>query len=409
MNSEENTSNYHQLILNDEQPNAPQNKIYTIKFITLILTMVIVFCTTAIEQQKLVKNTELLYIAYIAIVAAFGISCFSSFIGHRKLFLISYGSLLLFFVLVNTDFFKRNLLVWFLLTTAKRVLLIQVMIQICGTWPSQFARILTELVIFSMLVFIVMVSFNNPEIFVFSLFAVILINYVLIAKSINNFKQPETDSVPKDIARTLFNIKPLIFTLLIGFSASLIVLLQIDITEYAEKAVNESIASLTILFLFITFIVFVVKLRNVHYQSTLIIAASLVLLLAVGTLVIAQLINYEYVQFYMHFFLILVLILQNLHMIPQYQRILLNIGIRNLDFASSYQSLAVGIIETSNILFLVEENEFIENNLQIIILAFMGVIVILSFTFYQLLGFKQYFIKSNRAQVEENELQIQVV
>ena len=35
--------------------------------------------------------------------------------------------------------------------------------------------------------------------------------------------------------------------------------------------------------------------------------------------------------------------------------------IRNLDFASSYQSLAVGIIETSNILFLVEENEFIEN------------------------------------------------
>ncbi|KAM3138634.1 hypothetical protein pb186bvf_009198 [Paramecium bursaria] len=355
-------------------------------------------------------------IQYItSITIAFIVSCYSSFIGHKKLFIGSFIIFSICFMISVCAQFEISLIILFFLNLSREILNIQIYIQICGQWPSQFVRVLVEIILLSMNVyniildmsiFIPLMGFKNKESFIF--FCVTLFPFILllIIKGVSSFKQPSTKSVHKDIIKAVFHYKPLIFTLLFA-STLLLCILQLaystSIFKYVSSSEYGGLGVSLLMFLFSVLLLFIS--RKLKYQSTLIFAVVIIILQIFGIILLFKIDLFGYSLPLYIFVTINVIIYCLIHTVPQYQVILRSIDINNLDFASSYQSFAFAMICTSISYLLKDQLKILPQGINIWLPLLMCLVFVLGITFYGALGFRNYFYKSNQSQIQEQELE----
>ncbi|KAM3138617.1 hypothetical protein pb186bvf_009181 [Paramecium bursaria] len=414
---EESRDRYHEVLLNDQEENSPQNIINGPKFWALVSTFTLIILARLIINR--LNDLDIQYI--IPIIIAFVVSCYSSFIGHKKLFI---GSFILF---IFSIFFMTlasreiSVILFFFLNLSIEILNIQIYIQICGQWPSQFVRVLAGIILLSVFfiftlrqmseLIILLQGFTKESFYCFflTLFSVILL---VIIKGVSSFKQPTTESVNKDIIKAVFHYKLLIFTLLF-ISTLLLCILQLTYSTFIFKYVNSGGNEESILFFLLSFLLLSIS-RKLKYQSTLILAVLIIILELLGILLLFRIDLFGYSQSFYIFVTINILIYCLAYAVPQYQVLLRNIDINNLDFASTYQQFAFTMVHTSVYFFLKNQLEYYPSIMQQLIQGMniwlpmlMCLVFVLGIIFYGALGFRKYFYKSNQSQILEQEQELE--
>ncbi|KAM3138641.1 hypothetical protein pb186bvf_009205 [Paramecium bursaria] len=404
---------YHELLLNDQEETASQNKIYGLKYSALIACFTVILSTRQIIM-RLGDKRDVDYESFISITIAFIVSCYSSFIGHKKLFLGSFISFSICFVILATQQFGSSITLAFFLKLSRNILNIQIYIQICGQWPQQFVRVMVEMLLISYILAILVnvskFSYNTILFAYLPLFPIILF---LAFKGVCSFQQPLTKSVHRDIFKAIFhykvknnNIKPLIFTLLFAstfilfFLQLIYLLITVRKNQLSETEMHVSFITILILSACLLW-----KSRTLKQQSTLIFAIAITLLEIFGLLLLAGIAKIPYALPFYFTLPINVICYCLVYTVPQYQIILRSINIKNLDFASSYQQFVFVMLDASVTYIAKNEIEFIVKNINLMLPLSMIAVLVFGITFYQVLGFKQYFYKWNQSQVQEQELE----
>ncbi|KAM3138620.1 hypothetical protein pb186bvf_009184 [Paramecium bursaria] len=120
--ADDNLDRYHELLLNGPEEHVSSNKIYGLKYCALVLTQTLIILTRQIiiliDNEIKVKDMD--YQSLIAITIGFIVSCYSSFIGHKKLFIWSFIAFIICYLILFSTYIRKSAIFFFSLNNQEK-------------------------------------------------------------------------------------------------------------------------------------------------------------------------------------------------------------------------------------------------------------------------------------------------